>query len=116
MEDLLDRFLTYIKIDTQSDPESDSIPSTVKQLKFGKKLVEDLKQIGLTEVELDQYGYIYATLEANTNTSIPVIGFIAHIDTAPDFTAENVNPQIHENYDGADIVLNKDAKYYSLTL
>ncbi len=108
MENLLDRFLSYVKVDTQSDPESESIPSTAKQLEFGKKLVEELKRIGLTEVEQDQYGYIYATLEANTSTNMPVIGFIAHIDTAPDFTAENVNPQIHENYDGGDIVLNKE--------
>ena len=107
MENLLSRFLSYVKIDTQSNPHSKTTPSSEKQLVLAKKLVFDLHQIGLTDVTLDQNGYIMATLPANTDKEIPTIGFISHYDTSPDFTAHKVNPQIIENYDGGIITLNR---------
>ena len=106
MEKLLDRFLTYVKIDSQSDPESDKTPSTDKQWEIARLLRDELEAIGMQDVELDEYGYVYATLPANTGADIPVIGFIAHYDTTPDYNGTGVNPQIHRNYDGGDIVLN----------
>jgi len=108
MEKILDRFLKYIKIDTQSDPENQAFPSTEKQWDLANLLVEELKEIGMQEVSIDENAYVMATLPANTNKKVPAIGFIAHIDTSPDFTAENVNPQIYKNYDGKEIVLNKE--------
>jgi tripeptide aminopeptidase len=108
MEKILDRFLKYIKIDTQSDPENQAFPSTEKQWDLAKLLVEELKEIGMQEVSIDENAYVMATLPANTDKKVPTIGFIAHFDTSPDFTAENVNPQIHKNYDGKEIVLNKE--------
>lgn len=107
MENLLNRFLSYVKIDTQSNPESQSVPSTEKQWNLARKLVEELRVIGMSEVHIDEKSYVTATLPANTEKETPVIGFIAHFDTSPDFTAENVHPQIIENYNGEDIVLNK---------
>lgn len=109
MENLLNRFLGYVKIDTQSDPESQSVPSTEKQWNLARKLAEELQLIGMSEVQIDEKSYVTATLPANTEKETPVIGFIAHFDTSPDFTAENVHPQIIENYNGEDIVLNKAA-------
>lgn len=108
MEKVVERFLRFVKIDTQSDEESSSRPSTEKQFDLAKILVEELNEIGLTNVELDEYCNVWAELPANTNKNIPSIGFIAHIDTATDFTGANVNPQIIRNYDGKDIVLNKE--------
>jgi tripeptide aminopeptidase len=108
MEKILDRFLKYIKIDTQSDPENQAFPSTEKQWDLANLLVEELKEIGMQEVSIDENAYVMATLPANTDKKVPTIGFIAHFDTSPDFTAENVNPQIHKNYDGKEIVLNKE--------
>jgi len=110
IDKILDRFLRYVKIDTQSDDSSTTFPSTTKQVDFARFLVEELKQIGIAEVTLDQYGYVMATLPANTEKEIPTIGFIAHMDTSPDMSGCNVKPQIINNYDGKDIVLNKEAQ------
>ncbi len=108
MKNLLDRFLRYVKIDTQSDPASKTTPSTEKQWKLARMLKEELEEIGMQDVEIDVHGYVYATLPSNVDKDVPVIGFIAHYDTTPDYTGENVNPQIHANYDGGEIVLNKE--------
>ena len=107
MEQLLARFLEYVKIDTQSNPYSKSTPSTEKQLNLAKKLVTELHAIGMDEVSIDANGYIMATLPSNIEKDVPTIGFIAHMDTTPDFSGKNVSPQIVENYDGEDIVLNQ---------
>lgn len=107
MENVEERFIRYAKIDTQSNPERETCPTTEKQRKLADMLVRELKEIGMQDVSIDEHAYVMATLPANTGKDSPVIGFIAHIDTAPDFTAENVNPQVHKNYDGGDIVLNK---------
>lgn len=103
--DLITRFLNYVKFDTQSSEEGQGCPSTEKQMVFARYLEQELKDIGLEEVELDEHGYLYATLPANTDASVPVIGFIAHMDTSPDCSGENVRPRMVENYDGGDIVL-----------
>ena len=107
MQEIIDRFVSYVTIDTQSDPKSDTTPSTEKQWQLAHLLVDELKRIGLSEVTIDENGYIMATLPANTDGDIPVIGFIAHYDTSPDFSGTNVNPQIISNYQGDDIVLNQ---------
>ncbi len=107
MQNITDRFLRYIKIDTQSDPNNPAFPSTEKQWDLANLLVEELKEIGMHDVSIDENAYIMATLPSNVDFEVPSIGFIAHFDTSPDFTAENVNPQLHPNYDGKDIVLNK---------
>jgi len=107
-ERLTNKFISYVKIDTQSDPYSDSTPSTEKQWNLANKLVEDLKAIGLQDVSIDENAYVMATLPANVPHKVPVIGFVSHFDTTPDFTGTNVNPQIIENYDGKDIILNKE--------
>ncbi len=106
MEKLLSRFLEYVKIDTQSNPKSNTTPSTDKQWNLAKKLVTELHQIGMTEVTIDENAYIMATLPSNTEKEVPTIGFIAHFDTSPDFSGFNVRPKVIENYDGKDIVLN----------
>ena len=108
MNKLLDRFVKYVKIDTQSDENSKFCPSTNKQLNLANKLVEELKNIGLQDVCLDENGYVTASLPANIDKKVPTIGFIAHMDTSPDMTGTDVNPQIVENYDGEDIVLNNE--------
>ncbi len=105
---LINRFTSYITIDTKSDPESNTTPSTEKQWDLANALAEELKQIGMQDVTIDDNSYIMATLPANIDHDVPVIGFISHFDTSPDFTGTNVNPQIIENYDGKDIVLNKE--------
>jgi tripeptide aminopeptidase len=105
MEKVVERFLGYAKEYTTSDPESQTCPSTSRQMDFMKKLEAELKQIGLHEVELDENGYLMATVPANTSENAPIIGFIAHVDTSPDFAGENVQPQIIENYDGTPIHL-----------
>lgn len=107
MDNLLKRFIEYIKIDTQSDPKSTACPSTEKQWNLANLLAKELKGIGLSDVVIDKNAYIMATLPSNVSHRVPTIGFIAHFDTSPDFTAEHVNPIIHKNYDGKDIVLNK---------
>ncbi len=97
-----------MKIDTQSNEANETCPSTQGQLTLANLLVEELKSIGMEEVSIDENGYVMATLPANTDKSVPTIGFLAHLDTATDFTGANVKPQIHESYDGNDIILNKD--------
>jgi tripeptide aminopeptidase len=103
-----DRFIRYAKIDTQSDPTSPTCPSTEKQKDLSRLLVEELKQIGIKDAELDEHGYVYATIESNTTKKVPVLCFCSHVDTAPDCTGKNVNPVIHKNYQGQDIVLPND--------
>ena len=103
---LLNRFLSFVKIDTQSDPSSDNTPSTKKQWKLANKIAEELKNIGLSQVSIDENAYVFGTLPSNVNHHVPTIGFISHFDTSPDFTANNVNPKIIQNYDGKDIILN----------
>ncbi len=105
---IIDRFISYAVIDTQSNEESTSCPSTPGQLTLAKKLVNELQEIGMEEVTIDENGYVMATLPANTEKSVPTIGFLAHLDTATDFTGKNVRPQIVEYYDGGDIVLHSD--------
>ncbi len=107
MEKLVERFLEYVQINTQSDEQSDSFPSTESQSELGNLVVNHLKEIGIKDVEMDEYGYVIATLPANTKKSVPAIGFIAHFDTTPEFTARNVKPQIIETYYGKNITLNK---------
>lgn len=103
---VVDRFLWYVKFDTQSDPNSGTTPSTVGQMVFARELVEEMKKIGLTDIDLDSNGYIMATLPSNINEPTPVVGFIAHMDTSPDFTGYGVSPAIVKSYKGGDIVLN----------
>ncbi len=107
MTNIKDRFLKYVGIDTQSDTETGLTPSTPGQFKFSQQLVQELSEIGLEDVELDENGYVVATIPSNIEKDVPVIGFIAHVDTSPDFSGKHVNPQIIESYDGEDIVLNK---------
>lgn len=104
---LIDRFISYVTVDTESDPESETTPSTKKQWNLANSLVEELKQIGMEDVTIDENAYIMATLPSNISHEVPVIGFISHFDTTPDFTGANVNPKIIENYDGKDILLNE---------
>jgi len=104
---LINRFISYVTIDTQSNPESDTTPSTEKQWNLANKLVEELKSIGMSDVTIDENAYVMATLPSNIEKEVPVIGFVSHFDTSPDFTGTNVNPQIIENYNGEDIVLNE---------
>jgi tripeptide aminopeptidase len=105
MERVTERFIRYAKQHTTSDPESITYPSTDRQMVFMKKLAAELTEIGCSEVELDNYGYVMATIPANGIEDAPVVGFVAHVDTSPDFTGENVNPQIIEKYDGKTIHL-----------
>lgn len=107
-EHLIKRFISYVTIDTESDPNSDTTPSTKKQWDLANKLADELKQIGMQDVSIDENAYIMATLPSNVDHDVPTIGFISHFDTSPDFTGANVNPQIIENYHGGDIVLNKE--------
>ncbi|MBL4662438.1 MAG: peptidase T [Flavobacteriaceae bacterium] len=104
---LINRFKSYITIDTESDPNSDTTPSSKKQWNLANALIEELKEIGMAEVTIDDNAYIMATLPSNIDEDVPVIGFVSHFDTTPDFTGANVNPQIIENYDGSDIILNE---------
>jgi tripeptide aminopeptidase len=108
--ELIERFTSYVKVDTQSAENSETCPSTPGQLTLLNMLVDELKSIGMEEVTIDENGYVMATLPANTDKDVPTIGFLAHVDTATDFTGKGVNPQIHENYDGGEIVLNEALK------
>jgi len=108
MQHIIDRFVKYVTIDTQSDPKNQEFPSTEKQWDLAKVLVEDLKAIGMQDITLDDNCYIMATLPSNVNHKVPTIGFIAHIDTSPDYSGTDVKPQIQNNYDGKDIVLNTE--------
>ncbi len=105
--DITERFLNYTKFDTQSSEESESVPSTSKQLVFAKYLKEELENEGLSDVEMDEMGYIYATLKANTKKDIPTIGFISHYDTSPDCSGADIKARIVKNYDGGDIELSE---------
>jgi len=108
MQHIIDRFISYVTIDTESDPNSQTTPSTEKQWNLANKLVEELKSIGLKDVTIDDKAYIMATLPSNVEHEVPTIGFVSHFDTSPDFSGANVKPQIIENYDGKDIVLNAE--------
>lgn len=103
-----ERFLKYVKIDTQSDPNSNTYPSTEKQKVLSRILVEELLAIGIKDAHTDEFGYVYATIPSNTDKKIPVICFCSHLDTSPDCSGKDVNPIVHKNYDGKDIVLPKD--------
>lgn len=113
-DEIIKRFTSYVKVDTQSNENSDTCPSTEGQLTLLNMLVEELKEIGLEEVTIDENGYVMATLPANTDKDVQTIGFLSHVDTATDFTGKNVNPKIVENYDGKDLVLN-ESLHISLT-
>ena len=107
-KDIISRFVKYVSIDTESDPNNKNFPSTEKQWELAKILEQELKAIGLQNVELDNNCYLMATLPSNVSKQLPTIGFIAHIDTSPDFCGKNIKPQIIKNYNGKDIVLNKE--------
>jgi tripeptide aminopeptidase len=109
MSSVIERFLRYVKIDTQSSEAVEKHPSTDKQLNLAQLLAEELKSIGLEEIHTDQYGIVTATLPSNLDQSVPVMGLLAHMDTSGGMSGENVNPQIVENYDGGDIILNKES-------
>jgi tripeptide aminopeptidase len=106
-EKILERFLRYVKTDTQSNPDSTLFPSTEKQIQFAKMLADDLTDAGLTDISLDNKGYVMATLPSNVEAKVPVIGLLAHMDTSPDMSGTNVNPQVVLDYNGEDILLNK---------
>jgi tripeptide aminopeptidase len=108
MQHIIDRFISYVTIDTESDSNSETTPSTAKQWELANKLVEELKAIGMQDVTIDDKSYIMATLPSNVDHEVPTIGFVSHFDTTPDFTGANVKPQIIPNYDGKDIVLNAE--------
>ncbi|MCW3804801.1 peptidase T [Plebeiibacterium marinum] len=108
MINIKERFLKYVGIDTQSDTDTGLTPSTPGQMLFSQQLAEELNSIGLEDVELDENGYLMATIPSNVEAEVPVIGFIAHVDTSPDFSGKHVNPQIIENYDGSAITLNQE--------
>jgi tripeptide aminopeptidase len=103
-----ERFLRYVRIDTQSDPQSKSFPSTEKQKALSSLLAEELKQIGVADAHMDEWGYVYATIPSNTDKKVPVICFCAHVDTAPDCSGTDVKPVVHKNYQGQDIVMPDD--------
>src|SRR5690349_9555540 len=105
---VLDRFLRYVAIDTQSDPASSTQPSTEKQKDLSRLLVEELLGMGIEDAHLDVHGYVYATVPANSDKDVPVICFCSHVDTAPDFIGTNVKPQIVRNYQGGDLTLPGD--------
>ena len=106
-EHITKRFLSYVTIDTESDPNNPAFPSTEKQWDLAKFLVKELSDIGLNDITLDENCYVMATLPSNLDYEVPTIGFVSHIDTTPDYTGANVKPQIHHNYDGKDIILNE---------
>ncbi|MEK5009402.1 peptidase T [Bacillus sp. FSL K6-3312] len=107
-EEMIQRFTSYVKVDTQSDADKESCPSTEGQLNLARQLVEEMKSIGIQEVTMDENGYVMGTIPSNTDKDVPTIGFLAHIDTATDFTGKNVKPKLHEDYQGGDITLNED--------
>ena len=108
MQQIIDRFISYVTIDTESDPNSKTCPSSEKQWDLANKLVTELKEMGMQDVTIDAHAYVMATLPSNVDKKVPTIGFIAHFDTTPDYTGKNVKPQIIKNYDGKDIILNAD--------
>ncbi len=108
MQHIIDRFLKYVSFDSQSDANSSSTPSTEKQWDIARYITDELKRIGMQDISLDENAYIMASLPSNVDHKVPTIGFISHFDTSPDYTATDVRPQVHHNYDGKDIVLNKE--------
>jgi len=109
MSSVLERFLRYVQIDTQSDPNSETFPSTAKQRNLSNLLAEELRALGIADAHVDEHGYVYATIPSNSErTDIPVICFCSHVDTSPDVTGENVKPIVHRNWDGSDIILPDD--------
>ncbi len=108
MDTLLDRFLRYVKVDTQSDETSPSFPSTKKQLDLSRMLCEECEQLGLEDVTINEYGIVMATIPSTVEGDVPAIGWVAHVDTSPEFSGTNVKPVVHENYDGSDLVLPGD--------
>lgn len=112
---IVERFLKYVGFDTQSDENSDVTPSTPGQMEFVKYLKTELEELGLEEISLDDNGYLFATLPANIEKEVPVIGFIAHVDTSPDMSGKNVNPRIIHNYNGKDILLSAEEEAYILS-
>jgi len=110
MESVIDKFLRYISVETSSDPDSETQPSTKEQTEFMKVLVKELAEMGIKDVTLDEYGYVMATIPSNTGDVVkrPKLGFIAHVDTSPDAPGKNIKPQFFHNYDGGDIVINKE--------
>lgn len=107
MSKVVDRLLKYVALDTQSAEGASTVPSTKKQFDLAKLLVEELKDLGLKDVSMSDHGYVYGTIPANMEADCPVVGFLAHMDTSPDFSDENTRPQLIKNYDGGDIILNK---------
>ncbi|MDE5651389.1 MAG: peptidase T, partial [Duncaniella sp.] len=105
---VVDRFLQYVKFDTQSDEETNMTPSTPGQMEFAQHLEKELNNMGLKDITLDDNGYLMATLPGNTDKEVPTVGFIAHLDTSPDMSGKHVSPRIVEKYDGNDIILNKE--------
>ncbi|MBC2580808.1 peptidase T [Clostridium sp. DJ247] len=108
MYTVVERFLKYVKIDTRADEESNTVPSTAKQLVLAEELTKELREMGMKDVSLDKNGYVMATLPSNIDKALLTVGFIAHIDTSPDMSGTDINPQVVENYNGNDIVLNKE--------
>lgn len=108
MKKVHERFLEYVKVDTKSDEETRTTPSTKGQLELGKILADELKSIGLQDVRIDEFGYVYGTLKGNIDKKVPTVGFISHMDTAPDMSGHNVKPKIVENYDGGIVILNEE--------
>lgn len=108
MSKVVERFIKYVKFDTKADEASDTVPSSQGQLVLAKELGKELEQLGLSDVSVDENGYVMATLQSNLDKKVPTIGFIAHMDTSPDMSGTNVNPQFVENYDGGDIKLNEE--------
>ena len=108
MQNIIDRFISYVTIDTESDANSSTTPSTMKQFDLANLLIKELNDVGLTDVTIDEHGYVMGTLESNVAHDVPAIGFISHFDTTPDFTGKDVKPQIIPNYDGGEIVLNAE--------
>ena len=108
MSKVVEKFLRYVSYDTKSDEESTTVPSTVGQMVLAKELVKELKEMGIQQVSIDDNGYVMATIPSNVEKDVPAIGFIAHMDTSPDMSGENVNPKFVYNYDGKDIILNKE--------
>lgn len=105
---LVNRFLNYVKVDTQSSTSSDTFPSTQTQIDFAHTLAKECESLGLLDVSVDEHGYVMATLPGNIDSNIPIVGFIAHMDTAPDYSGKDVNPQLIENYNGEDLLLNAE--------
>jgi tripeptide aminopeptidase len=108
MTAVVDKFIKYVQFDTESDTQTGLTPSTPGQMVFAQELIKELEEMGMSDVSLDQNGYVMAILPSNIDKEVPTVGFVAHMDTSPDFTGKNVKPQFVENYNGEDIVLNKE--------